>query len=71
MTISTLQVGLQGFHNGVPVELLYRVRLPNVWLLRPLFVEGEDHEEIFVSGDTFTLLHTKWGANYKRTLRPN
>lgn len=56
MTI--LSVGLQVFHNGVPVELLYQVR-QNVWQVRPLFVHGEEREEKFCPHDTLSHLHTQ------------
>lgn len=56
--MTNLVVGLQGFHNGVPVELLYRIR-QNVWRVRPLFVTGVERDEKFKQSDTFTKLHTQ------------
>lgn len=52
------KVGLQVFHNGIPVELLYKVR-QNVWHVKPLFVTGLERDEIFKPHDTMTPLHTQ------------
>jgi hypothetical protein len=52
-----LIVGMQVFHNGIPVELLYRVK-PNEWMVKPLFVEGKDHLETFKPQDRCSFLHT-------------
>ena len=57
-----LVVGNQVFHNGVPVQLLYRVaRFPagETWQVRPLFVDEPDREERFICSDTFSFLHTR------------
>jgi hypothetical protein len=62
-----LHVGMQVFHNGVPVELLYCVEaMPDhgssqayeKWKIRPLFVAGEDREAVFSPHDTISFLHT-------------
>ena len=40
-----LEMGSQIFHNGTPVELLYRVdhdRQHETWRVRPLFIEAPD-----------------------------
>ena len=60
-TITHLAAGNQIFHNGMPVQLLYRVALsPTVetWRVRPLFVEAPDREDKFTSSDTISFLHT-------------
>ena len=59
--IMGLTAGNQVFHNGVPVQLLYRTAVsPTVetWRVRPLFVEGPDREERFTSSDAISFLHT-------------
>ena len=56
-----LQVGNQLFHNGVPVQLLYRAsrtRNYETWRVRPLFVAGPDRDEQFSSSDPISFLHT-------------
>ena len=62
-----LNVGMQIFHNGVPVELLYCVEAMRVqgsaqsyerWKIRPLFVAEEDREAIFSPHDRISFLHT-------------
>ena len=56
-----LVAGNQVFHNGVPVQLLYRVALSpsgETWRVRPLFVEGPEREERFICSDTISFLHT-------------
>lgn len=63
-----LTVGMRLFHNGVPVELLYRVEAfcvcgssqqHELWKVRPLFVSEEDHEQTFSPNDRITFLHTR------------
>jgi len=56
--MTVLRVGLQIFHNGVPVQLLYQVK-PQVWHVRPLFVEGIDRDEVFKKHDAISMLHTQ------------
>ena len=59
--ISHLEIGNQVFHNGVPLELLYRVcrrSRHETWRVRPLFVEGPDRNELFHASDTISFLHT-------------
>ena len=56
-----LVAGNQIFHNGMPVQLLYRISLsPTVetWRVRPLFVEAPDREDRFTSSDKISFLHT-------------
>jgi len=56
-----LVTGNQVFHNGVPVQLLYRVALSpsgETWRVRPLFVEGPDREDRFTRSDAISFLHT-------------
>jgi hypothetical protein len=59
--MSHLEIGNQLFHNGVPVQLLYRVRRDKsreTWRVRPLFVEGPDRNELFSCvGYHFVLAH--------------
>jgi hypothetical protein len=51
------------FHDGTPVEFLYRERvLPDggsVWLVQPIFVEAMPREEVFRDGDRLTPIHTR------------
>jgi hypothetical protein len=57
-----LVTGNQVFHNGVPVQLLYRTALfptGETWRVRPLFVDEPDREEQFTCSDTFSFLHTR------------
>ena len=57
-----MTVGLQIFHNGKPIELLYRVSgdlLTQTWHVRPLFVVGPERDEIILSTDRCTRLHTQ------------
>jgi hypothetical protein len=56
-----LVAGNQVFHNGVPVQLLYRVAQSSkdeTWRVRPLFVEAPDREDRFISSDRISFLHT-------------
>jgi hypothetical protein len=56
-----LETGNQLFHNGIPVELLYRTdgdRLHETWRVRPLFVEAPDRNERFYPSDAISFLHT-------------
>jgi hypothetical protein len=56
-----LVTGNQVFHNGVPVQLLYRVaRSPSgeTWRVRPLFVDEPDREDRFIRSDAISFLHT-------------
>ena len=60
-TRTHLEIGSQIFHNGVPVQLLYRVAHDNnqeTWRVRHLFVEAPDRNEIFHPSDRITYLHT-------------
>lgn len=59
--IPHLEIGSQLFHNGVPVQLLYRIgreKQHETWRVRPLFVEAPDRNERFSRSDSFSLLHT-------------
>ena len=56
-----LEVGSQLFHNGFPVQLLYRIAQEarhETWRVRPLFVEGPDRTERFQLSDCVSYLHT-------------
>jgi len=56
-----LEIGSQIFHNGAPVQLLYRVghdRHHETWRVRPLFVEAPDRNEEFRPSDLISFLHT-------------
>jgi len=56
-----LAAGNQVFHNGVPVQLLYRVALSRTgetWRVRPLFVEEPEREDQFTCSDAISFLHT-------------
>lgn len=62
-----LAIGMRVFHNGVPVELLYRVDVAEPpgapqcerWKVRPLFVNRDDCERLFSATDRITFLHTR------------
>ena len=59
--MTDLATGNQVFHNGVPVQLLYRVALSSsgeTWRVRPLFVEEPDREDQFTCSDVIPFLHT-------------
>lgn len=55
--------GLKCFHNGKPVELMYRVREVRggeVWIVKPLFVADPiNRPELFEPGDRLTPLHSQ------------
>jgi hypothetical protein len=56
-----LEIGSQIFHNGAPVQLLYRVahdKHQETWRVRPLFVEAPDRDEEFYPSDLISYLHT-------------
>jgi hypothetical protein len=60
-TMTHLMVGNQLFHNGVPVQLLYRVaqsKRSEIWRIRPLFIEAPDREDRFTPSDRISFLHT-------------
>jgi hypothetical protein len=56
-------VGLMAFHDGSPVECLFRVRFSDqgeIWRVKPLFVKSQtEREELFRRGDRLTPLHTQ------------
>jgi hypothetical protein len=57
-----LEMGNQLFHNGIPVQLLYRTdgdKEHETWRVRPLFVEAPDRNETFCSSDAISFLHTR------------
>jgi hypothetical protein len=59
--IMHLEIGSQLFHNGVPVQLLYRIgrdQCQETWRVRPLFVEAPDRDERFSRSDCLSFLHT-------------
>ena len=59
--MAQLMVGNQLFHNGVPVQLLYRVARSErgeTWRIRPLFIEAPDREDRFTPSDSISFLHT-------------
>ena len=73
-----LNVGMQVFHNGVPVELLYCMEAMRVhgstqpyerWKIRPLFVAEEDREAVFSPHDRISFLHTGRSAARLSKLR--
>ena len=56
-----LTAGNQLFHNGVPVQLLYRIAYSKgseTWRIRPLFIEAPDREDRFTPSDRISFLHT-------------
>lgn len=56
-----LAPGLQVFHNGLPVQLLWCVSAASaayqVWRVRPIFVTGPDRNEIFRPGEPLAPIH--------------
>ena len=59
--MTQLIVGNQLFHNGLPVQLLYRVSYSQdseIWRIRPLFIEAPDREDRFTASDRISFLHT-------------
>jgi len=53
--------GNQVFHNGIPVQLLYRIRRSEVeetWCVRPLFVEEPDRNVRFRTSDRISFVHS-------------
>jgi hypothetical protein len=59
--LSHLLIGSQLFHNGIPVQLLYRIdqdKGHETWRVRPLFVEAPDRNEAFHPSDSVAYLHT-------------
>ena len=62
-----LEVGNQLFHNGFPVQLLYRIAQEErheIWRVRPLFVDGPDRNERFQQSDSVSYLHTMWAPRW-------
>jgi len=69
IVMTHLAAGNQVFHNGVPVQLLYRTALSptdETWRVRPLFVEGPDREDRFTRSDTISFLHTMKAPRWAR-----
>ena len=59
--IRHIVTGNQVFHNGVPVQLLYRIRQSKndeTWRVRPLFIEGPDRNERFRASDRISFVHS-------------
>ena len=59
--MSHLEIGCQLFHNGIPVQLLYRIDRKGwqeTWRVRPLFVQCPDRNEQFHPSDSVSFLHT-------------
>jgi hypothetical protein len=59
--MSHIVTGSQVFHNGTPVQLLYRIRQSDAdetWRVHPLFVEGPDRNERFRSSDRISFVHS-------------
>jgi hypothetical protein len=64
-----LMVGNQLFHNGVPVQLLYRVARSKgreTWWIRPLFIDAPDREDRFTPSDRISFLHTMKAPSWSR-----
>ena len=67
--MAQLMVGNQLFHNGVPVQLLYRVahsKRSETWLIRPLFIEAPDREDRFTPSDSISFVHTMKAPGWPR-----
>lgn len=59
--MSDLRVGMKIFHNGTPLELLYRkdhYQNMEIWRVKLLFVEPEEKDELFEPNDRVSFLHT-------------
>lgn len=56
--IIILTAGMQIFHNGVPMELLFCWG-GLLWHVKPLFVTGEEWDEEFLPHDLVKKLHTQ------------
>ena len=59
--MARLRAGNQIFHNGIPVELLYRIgseEQGDIWRVRPLFVAEADRDDLFRAADRISFLHT-------------
>jgi hypothetical protein len=64
-----LEIGIQLFHNGVPVQLLYQIgrdKSHETWRVRPLFIEGPDRDERFSRSDCLSFLHTMRAPSWRR-----
>ncbi len=61
--------GNQLFHDGVPVQLLYRVahsKGRETWRVRPLFIEAPDREDRFTPSGKISFLHTMSAPGWTR-----
>jgi len=68
-SLAHLMVGNQLFHNGVPVQLLYRVahsKRGEIWRIRPLFIEAPDREDRFTPSDRISFLHTMKAPGWQK-----
>ena len=68
-SLAHLMVGNQLFHNGVPVQLLYRVahsKRSETWRIRPLFIEAPDREDRFTPSDRISFVHTMKAPRWTR-----
>ena len=57
--MSQIVTGNQIFHNGIPVQLLSRIRqfeADETWRVRPLFVEGPNRNVRFRSSDRISFI---------------
>jgi len=67
--MSRLRTGSKVFHNGIPVELLYRIGQGNqgdTWRVRPLFVVEPDRDDVFRPADRISYLHTMSSPSWAR-----
>lgn len=62
--MTDLQCGMQIFHNGRPVQLLYKTDslegFGDTWKVRPLFVVEPDRTELFEPSDAISFVHTTY-----------
>lgn len=59
--MSDLRVGMQIFHLGIPMELLYRkdhYQKMEIWRVKMLFAEPTEKDELFEENDRVSFLHT-------------
>lgn len=60
--MTDLRIGMQIFHTGVPMELLYRkdhYQGMEIWRIKLLFVEPKEKDELFEPNDRISFLHSK------------
>ena len=57
-----IRAGMHIFHNGTPMELLYRkdhYHGMEIWRIKLLFVEPKEKDELFEPDDRISFLHSR------------